>query len=119
MSGVSLRAAGSQAPALLYQGAQTLQLSTQFLVLAGWVNRRQLEIIEYLREENRILKEALQAATGKTQIPLTNEQRRRLASKGKALTPQPVRRPVLGRRTGTEKRPFSCCIGAGKRKRYT
>ena len=27
--------------------------------LAGWVNRHQLEIIEYLREENRVLKEHL------------------------------------------------------------
>jgi hypothetical protein len=25
------------------------------LVFAGWVNRRQVEILEYLREENRIL----------------------------------------------------------------
>ena len=25
--------------------------------LAGWVNRHQLEVIEYLREENRVLKE--------------------------------------------------------------
>ena len=30
----------------------------QFLLvaLAGWVNRQQLEVIEYLREENRVLK---------------------------------------------------------------
>ena len=27
------------------------------VTLAGWVNRHQLEIIEYLREENRVLKE--------------------------------------------------------------
>ena len=42
---------------------------------------------ECLREENRALKEALRAATGKARIPLTHEQRRRLATKGKALTP--------------------------------
>jgi hypothetical protein len=32
--------------------------------LAGWVNRHQLEIIEYLREENRVLKEHLDGACG-------------------------------------------------------
>jgi hypothetical protein len=26
------------------------------VALAGWVNRHQLEVIEYLREENRVLK---------------------------------------------------------------
>jgi hypothetical protein len=40
-----------------------------------------------LREENRVLEEAIRAATGKTRIPLTDEQRRGLAAKGKALTP--------------------------------
>ena len=35
----------------------------------------------------RALKEALRAATGKRRIPLTVEHRRRLATKGKALTP--------------------------------
>jgi hypothetical protein len=29
------------------------------VALAGWVNRHQLEVIEYLREENRVLKEQL------------------------------------------------------------
>ena len=29
------------------------------VALAGWVNRHQLEVIAYLREENRVLKEHL------------------------------------------------------------
>ncbi|MGH8470001.1 MAG: hypothetical protein ACREVY_13765 [Gammaproteobacteria bacterium] len=29
------------------------------LVFAGWVNRQQLEVIDYLKEENRILRETL------------------------------------------------------------
>jgi len=29
------------------------------LVFAGWVNRRQREVIEYLQEENRVLREQL------------------------------------------------------------
>jgi putative transposase len=65
-----------------------LPVTVQFLVamLAYGLNERMARKAEYLREENRVLKEALRAATGKTQIPLTNEQRRRLATEGKALT---------------------------------
>src|SRR5450755_1565865 len=50
-------------------------------ILAGWINRQQQEIIEYLRTENQILKEKL----GKRRIVLTDDQRRRLARKGKVL----------------------------------
>ena len=55
----------------------------QFLlvVLAGWVNHRQQEVIEYLTTENRVLKEKL----GGKRILLNNDQRRRLAVKGKIL----------------------------------
>src|SRR5678816_263409 len=51
------------------------------LVFAGWVNRRQLEIVEYLQEENRVLREQL----GDRRLRFTDAQRRRLATKGKAL----------------------------------
>jgi hypothetical protein len=34
----------------------TLQLRFLMMVLAGWVNRGQQDIIEYLREENRVLR---------------------------------------------------------------
>ena len=51
------------------------------VILAGWVNRRQQEIIDYLRTENQILKETY----GKKRIQLTDGQRRRLAIKGKIL----------------------------------
>jgi putative transposase len=50
-------------------------------ILAGWSNRQQQEIIEYLHTENQILKEKL----GKRRILLTDDQRRRLAHKGKVL----------------------------------
>jgi putative transposase len=42
--------------------------------------------VAYLQEEVRVLKEAVAAATGKTRIDFSAEQRRRLAMKGKALT---------------------------------
>jgi len=51
------------------------------LVLAGWVNRRQQDAIRYLRRENRILREEL----GKKRILLNDDQRLRLAVKGKIL----------------------------------
>ena len=51
------------------------------LILAGWVNRQQQEIIEYLRTENQILRES----HGKKRIRLNDNQRRRLATKGRIL----------------------------------
>ncbi|MAI72023.1 MAG: hypothetical protein CMM01_14070 [Rhodopirellula sp.] len=51
------------------------------IILAGWINRQQQGVIEYLRTENSVLKEKF----GKKRILLTNEQRRRLAVKGKIL----------------------------------
>jgi hypothetical protein len=55
--------------------------------------------VEYLQQEVRVLRETLTLATGKTRIVFTPEQRRRLAIKGRALTPEerdaccPVVRP--------------------------
>ena len=52
-----------------------------FLAISGWVHRQQQEIIEYLLTENRVLREKL----GKKRILLNDDQRRRLAVKGKML----------------------------------
>jgi putative transposase len=52
-----------------------------FLILAGWVNRQQQEVIKHLRIENQVLKEKL----GKKRILLNNDQRRKLAVSGKIL----------------------------------
>ena len=49
--------------------------------LAGWLNRHQQAVIDYIKEENRILKEQL---GGKRPL-FNNDQRRRLAVLGKAL----------------------------------
>ena len=51
------------------------------LTFAGWASREQQRTIEYLVEENRVLKEQL----GGRRRRLTDDQRRRLAAKGKAL----------------------------------
>jgi len=50
-------------------------------VFAGWVNRHQLDLIDYLQEENRILKERL----GGRRLRFTDAERRRLARKAYAL----------------------------------
>jgi len=45
------------------------------LMLAGWINRHQQDVIDYLKEENKILREKL----GKKRLLLNDDQRRRLA----------------------------------------
>lgn len=54
-----------------------------FLVIsvAGWMNQRQQQVIEYLVEENRVLREQL----GCRRLRFTDSQRRRLAAKAKRL----------------------------------
>ena len=66
-----------------------------FLVftVAGWIHRGQQDVIEYLREENRVLREQL----GGRRLRLTDDQRRRLA----------IRARVLGR---AALRGFTCIV---------
>jgi putative transposase len=49
--------------------------------LAGWIRRGQESAIDYLVEENRVLREQL----GKRRLRLTDDQRRRLAVRAKVL----------------------------------
>jgi putative transposase len=58
------------------------------IALAGWMNHRQYQLIDYLREENRVLREQL----GERRLRFNDDQRRRLA----------VRAKVLGRRVREE-----------------
>ncbi|HTF71797.1 MAG TPA: hypothetical protein VK638_54935, partial [Edaphobacter sp.] len=50
------------------------------IALAGWMNHRQYQVIDYLREENRVLREQL----GERRLRFNDDQRRRLAAKAKA-----------------------------------
>jgi hypothetical protein len=54
-----------------------------FLVtaIAGWMCRHQQEVIAYLVEENRVLREQM----GNGRLKLKDDQRRRLAAKAKSL----------------------------------
>ena len=63
--------------------AMSTFVSPQILLvslLAGWLNQEQQKVLEYLQEENRVLK----AQLGQ-RLRLSDEQRRRLAAKGKEL----------------------------------
>ncbi len=51
------------------------------MAVAGWMSRQQQDVIAYLREENKILREKL----GRKRILLSIEQKRRLASNYKVI----------------------------------
>lgn len=72
-------------------------------MFAGWVNRHQLDVIDYLQEESRALKERL----GGRRIRFTDAERRRLARKAYALG-----RKVLNE-LETLVTPDTCCDGTG------
>jgi putative transposase len=59
----------------------TLLFQLLVVALAGWVNRGQQDVIEYLQEENRVLREHF----GGKGLRFTDAQRRRLATKAKAI----------------------------------
>ena len=44
------------------------------MTIAGWLSRKQQDALEYLKEENRVLREQL----GGRRIRFSNDQRRRL-----------------------------------------
>ena len=56
-------------------------LSFVAVALAGWLNQQQQDIIDHLREENRVLRVQL----GNRRLRLNDEQRRRLAVRAKKL----------------------------------
>jgi hypothetical protein len=61
--------------------ADVYPLQVLLVTLAGWVNRHQQHVTEYLIEENRVLKGQLKGH----RLRLTDDQRRRLAAKRQRL----------------------------------
>ena len=61
--------------------ADTYALQVLLLTFSGWVNRHQQDVIAYLVEEHPVQKEQMKGR----RLRLTDEQRRRLAAKGKVL----------------------------------
>src|ERR1051326_3826484 len=56
-------------------------LSFVVTAIAGWMRRHQEEVIAYLVEENRVLREQI----GNRRLNFNDDQRRRLAAKAKKL----------------------------------
>jgi transposase InsO family protein len=69
------------------------------VTLAGWVNRHQQHVIEYLVEENRVLKEQVKGR----RLRLTDDQCRRLAAKGRRLSRRVLRQIAAFRIQGALK----------------
>jgi len=61
----------------------SLSQPLQFVLvaLAGWVNQEQRDVIDYLQEENRVLREQL----GARRLRFTDNQRRRFAARARTL----------------------------------
>ena len=75
-----------------------IPLPIQFLlfILVGWVSRQQQDVIEYLKAENRALRERL----GGKRLRFTDAERRRLARKAKPLGRRQLREISPDRRPG-------------------
>jgi hypothetical protein len=75
--------------------------------LATWVNRHQLGVIAYLREDNRVLKEQLESRG----VRLTDVQRR--PSRGRGTSGARCRRAAL-KRTITAREPDTGCAARSR-----
>jgi hypothetical protein len=71
--------------------AETYPLQVLLLTVSGLVNRHQANVIAYLVEENRVLKEQ----TSGRRLRRTDDQRRRLAAKVKLLGRSALDRPTI------------------------
>ena len=68
----------------------TIQFQLLLATFAAWANRQQAGVIAYLIEENRVLREQLES--GGKRLGFTDDQRRRLAAKGKPLGRKALRK---------------------------
>ena len=69
-------------------------MTLQFIIvmIASAINDRLQRKLDYVEEERRTLREQLDAATGGWRLSFTSDQRRRLATAGKLLTPDERRK---------------------------
>jgi RHS repeat-associated protein len=75
-------------------GLLMLPMTLQFIIamIASAINDRLQRKLDYVEEERRILREQLDVATGGKKLSFSTEQRRRLATAGKLLTPDERRK---------------------------
>ena len=86
----------------------TYHVQFLLLVLAGWVNRQQQDVIDYLQEENRVLRAGLR---GK-RLKLSDDDRRRLAVKAQALGREALAQIASVATPATLLRWYRCLIAA-------
>ena len=86
----------------------TYHVQFLLLVLAGWVNRQQQDVIDYQQEENRVLRAGLR---GK-RLRLSDDERRRLAVKAQALGREALAQIASVATPATLLRWYRCLIAA-------
>ena len=93
---------------VIFSSIMTYHAQFLLLVLAGWVNRQQQDVIDYLREENRVLRAGLR---GK-RLRLSDDDRRRLAVKAQALGREALAQIASVATPATLLRWYRCLIAA-------
>jgi len=81
----------------------TMRLRILLVALSDWVNRHQHDVIDYLRQENRVLQEHL----GGRRLRLTDAERRRLAATGHRLGRRTLTDVGLVRKVGSRLRRWT------------
>ncbi len=93
---------------VIFSSMMTYHVQFLLLVLAGWVNRQQQDVIDYLQEENRVLRAGLR---GK-RLRLSDDERRRLAVKAQALGREALAQIASVATPATLLRWYRCLIAA-------
>ena len=93
---------------VIFRSMMTYHVQFLLLVLAGWVNRQQQDVIDYLQEENRVLRAGLR---GK-RLKLSDDDRRRLAVKAQALGREALAQIASVATPATFLRWYRCLIAA-------
>ena len=93
---------------VIFRSMMTYYAQFLLLVLAGWVNRQQQDVIDYQQEENRVLRAGLR---GK-RLSLSDDDRRRLAVKAQALGREALAQIASVATPATLLRWYRCLIAA-------
>ncbi len=93
---------------VIFSSMMTYHVQFLLLVVAGWVNRQQQDMIDYLQEENRVLRAGLR---GK-RLKLSDDDRRRLAVKAQALGREALAQIASVATPATLLRWYRCLIAA-------
>ena len=93
---------------VIFSSMMTYHVQFLLLVVAGWVNRQQQDVIDYLQEENRVLRAGLR---GK-RLKLSDDDRRRLAVKAQALGREALAQIASVATPATLLRWYRCLIAA-------